>query len=49
MYMDWVIVSSLIVVALTCAIVVYIGVYSLKKIRKEIERTTAELEINGKK
>ena len=48
MYMDWVIVSSLIVVALTCAIVVYIGVYALKKIRKEIERTTAELEINGK-
>ncbi len=39
MYMDWVIVSSLIVVALTCAIVIYIGVYALKKIRKDIERT----------
>lgn len=49
MYMDWVIVSSLIVVALTCAIVVYISVYALKKIRKEIERTANELEINSKK
>ena len=39
MYLDWVIVSSLIVVALTCAIVIYIGVYALKKIRKDIERT----------
>ena len=39
MYLDWVIVSSLIVVALTCAIVIYIGVYALKKISKDNARS----------
>jgi hypothetical protein len=46
MYMDWVVMSSLIVVALTCVIVIYIGIYAVKKIRKEVAR--AELEANDK-
>ncbi len=47
MYMDWVIMSSLIVVALTCVIVIYIGVYAYKKIQKEVARV--EMEANTRK
>lgn len=48
MYMDGVIVSSLIVVALTCVIVIYISIYAVLKIRKDSERVSAEMNTKNK-
>lgn len=46
MYMDGVILVSLVVVVLTCAIVVYLGVYALKHIQKDIQPTLFEGDLS---
>jgi hypothetical protein len=41
MYMDAVVISSLVVVALVCVMATYIGIYAYKHVRVEIEREIA--------
>lgn len=43
MYMDSVILFSLLIIGLTCAIVIYSGIYTLKHVRKDIAAIEDEM------
>lgn len=48
MYLDGVVILSLVIVTLTCAMIIYVGVYAYKHIKAEIALEAGSLENNGK-
>ena len=48
MYLDSVVVLGLVIVALTCAILVYVGVYAYKHIKADITAHPADSELTSK-
>jgi hypothetical protein len=48
MYLDSVVVLGLVIVALTCAILVYVGIYAYKHIKADIAANPTNSELTSK-
>ena len=49
MYLDTVVISGLVIVALVCVMATYLSVYAYKHVRGEIEREKADKLLSAKK